>query len=437
MPGEEGAVVEAIMRSRPRVVGMTIAYPNLQASVRLARRLRHDIPGIVTIAGGPHITIAGESFLETYSDAFDIGISSEGEIPLLNAVLAAKNGTPVDGVPGAICMREGVAQRNPSPPNLEASRIPIPDFGEIDLRRYPLPMLPIATTRGCNRHCTFCGVVENSVTGQYRERRLQDVIEELKHGKDRHGCRIFMFTDSLLNSNPRRMRELCGMIIEERLDIAWIAEVFPDMVREDMELMHEAGCRFLWISPETGSPATARKMKKGVDLDDAARTIRDAHRSGIFVSAWFIIGFPGESREDVLQTIEYARSLKSSLGECTFSHYALMLGSQIYRNPREYEIRYTKTIHDHTVAQYFGDRSMLERRWLVGVAEELWDEFNSGRRYPMEFEKELHFQGSPRFLRWALRRFYRDKYDKSKPKFRYGELFAEALRIGEEGRKND
>jgi len=178
--------------------------------------------------------------------------------------------------------------------------------GPVSSPRY----LPLLTSRGCPCHCRFC--VTPAVSGQrWRWRSASNIADEMACFQRVLGVREFHLEDLNPTVRDERMKELCEEILTRNLDVVWKlasgtrAETIRDA--ETIERMAAAGCRYISISPETGSPRMLEAMNKSFDAAHAQQLIEAMVRHGIFSQACFVLGFPGETGQDRRMTWEMAR----------------------------------------------------------------------------------------------------------------------------------
>lgn len=314
--------IRDILNQNPKYIGFTLLYPNFKYSMYMAKKIKQENKDIKIVVGGPQSSyLKNEIF--NHNDFIDFCIQGEGEKPFYDLIINKKSNS-----------------RFIKPVFIEnINNLPFPNFDDYDLDSYPVKMLPISSTRGCNRKCTFCGITGNKVSGPYRKKNPTKVISEINNNIANYSINNFLFVDADLNSNSKHLNDLCDCIIKENIDIQWAAEAQPNISKELIDKMYDSGCRFLWLSPETGSKYIMKKMKKGVDIDKAKETINYAGQKGIFISTWFILGFPGETEEDIKQTIDFAKSIKKNCKELLFVPFTLMKGSYIFRNPNDFGIK--------------------------------------------------------------------------------------------------
>lgn len=173
--------------------------------------------------------------------------------------------------------------------------------GPLETGRY----LPLLTSRGCPYPCNFCVVPETN-NMRWRPRSAENVVDEMESYTRKFGVREFHIEDLNPTISDRRMREICREIMRRNLDVIWkiAAGTKVESIRDEgtVDLMAQAGCRYISISPETGSERVLRLINKPFDLRHAVRLVKRMNEVGIYSQACFVLGYPGETPEDLQLT---------------------------------------------------------------------------------------------------------------------------------------
>ena len=173
----------------------------------------------------------------------------------------------------------------------------------------------VAPLRGCPFNCSFC-TCQTYYGKQLRKRSLESVIKEIEHGIEQFGIRDFFFWAETFVVDKHYVEQLCSAIIERGLSIAWTSNSRVDTVDLPLlRLMAQAGCWMISFGIESGSQDVLDESHKGTTPEQAFKAVSYAHEAGIKTVGHFILGLPGETRESLEATIEYARKLHLDLAQ--------------------------------------------------------------------------------------------------------------------------
>lgn len=204
--------------------------------------------------------------------------------------------------------------------------------GPFETKKY----LPIQTSRGCKYRCNFCILPEMS-NHQWRARSAKNVVDEMETHAAQFGVREFHIEDPNPTINNKRMGDISEEIIRRKLHVIWkiAAGTKIETIRDEatIGLMAKSGCRYISISPETGSPRILKKMNKPFNLDHAVRMINKMNKVGIYSQACFVLGYPGENDEDRQMTRQLVHDLtKVGVDEIAIFIITPVPGSAIFEN---------------------------------------------------------------------------------------------------------
>jgi radical SAM superfamily enzyme YgiQ (UPF0313 family) len=198
--------------------------------------------------------------------------------------------------------------------NLDEIPLPAYHLFPMNLYRPPvtkyrrLPTFSIISSRGCPFSCSFCC---NAVHGKkLRQRSVANVMEELYQLRDNFGARGIVFQDSSLCQNKKWVYELCEAMLASGIGLEWSCLARVEQV--DLHLltrMKQAGCWQISYGIESGNQKTLDFLRKNITLAQTEAAIAVAHKAGIQVRATYMLAVPGETREDILNTIRFAKKL--------------------------------------------------------------------------------------------------------------------------------
>ena len=200
--------------------------------------------------------------------------------------------------------------------NLDA--LAFPDFDLLEIEKYPKlylakkhPSVPILTSRGCPFNCTFCTAKQLSGL-KWRFRSAENIIEELKILKNKYHIKEFQIWDDNFTLNKERAKKFCDLLIKENLDLIWWCPNGVRLETLDKELlikMKKSGCYAIAFGIESGSEKIQKDMNKNINFKHLREMVNFSYKLGFRTQGFFIIGYPTETREDILKTIKLAKSL--------------------------------------------------------------------------------------------------------------------------------
>ena len=191
----------------------------------------------------------------------------------------------------------------------------------------------IVSTRGCPFHCAFCATPY--IAGKkYRARSSKNVVDEIQHIVEEYDMHAFEFVDDLFTLDKKRVEDICDEIIKRELSVAWSCSSRADTVTpEVLSKMAEAGCQCIFYGIESGCQRVLNLMRKGENLQQIADAVRWTRNVGIKTWGFFILGFPGETRQELEMTIRFAGGIELDFAE--FFIISAFPGSPIYETAQK------------------------------------------------------------------------------------------------------
>lgn len=315
---------------RPDAIGLSCLFSTLEKRMlRIAAIAREVNPDIVIIAGGPHVSAYYERL--TASPLIDYCVVGEGE-DIITALLAALNqGGGLEAVPAICYRRDGRIVYQPRTSYIQdLDAIPFPARHLVDMETYfrisepqglrlngeeRVRVTQMTTSRGCPFQCTYCG--KNVTWGKsYRTRSAKNVLDEMEFLIEKYGVQHFAFQDDNFTADMTRAAEIFDGIVERKFNITWegpnglgVNFLSPAL----LEKMKASGCSSFTIAVESANAATLLRVKKPNYIRLAPPIVKKAKELDIEVRGFFMIGFPGETLEEVQKTVEYARNLRLAI----------------------------------------------------------------------------------------------------------------------------
>ncbi len=341
---------------QPRVVGIKCFTVNMAAVLETMRVVREALPDAIILVGGPHPTVADPKYLYEEMPQLDLAFRGEAEsalpvlierlktigfdrarIPELHAGFA--------DIDGLVWRQGGEVQANATIyEDIHAVGMPAWDLIDpnhsahfpIDAeasKKNPHPA-PILATRGCPFECTFC--CAHHVNSRHaRRRKVEDFVAEIEHLQRHFGTTQIVVTDSSFMLDRPWVRRLCEILLERGIELRWECHYEvqgkqdPAGMDELFGLMYRAGCRKVAFSPETISPRMIAQVQKNFDPEPLRQIHAMAREHGMSTMGFFMVGFPGETLEEVDMTIDYA--LSEPYDQRFFTPLIPLPGTEIYR----------------------------------------------------------------------------------------------------------
>ena len=311
----EEQIRNRISEFKPSIVGVSAMFTDQYKNSHLAcKAAKEALEGIICVMGGVYPTMLPEDVLKDPN--VDYVIKGEAEYSfmyfcdwVIRKEKDAKN--KVDGL--------NLEPKRHWIENLDELPFAARDLLKLDKysdagKAYREPSkreqaLPIITSRCCPAYCNFCAT--HKMQGFYRQRSVDNVIAEIEYLIDTYGMReIYFLDDALAYGN---FREILKKMIKNRYDLVWHGAngiAVYNLDDELIELFAESGCYKVILSIESGVQETLKYMRKPVKLDKIKDIIKKIKDCGMRVESMFIIGFPCETKEDILNTVRFAEGLE-------------------------------------------------------------------------------------------------------------------------------
>jgi radical SAM superfamily enzyme YgiQ (UPF0313 family) len=321
-----------LRKRKPDLVGITVTTFTLIDAVLSAKTAKKVDKNVLVVLGGPHVNLYPD---ETASiPEVDFIVLGEGEVTFAELIDGISNGRDPRGIPGIAFKDNGSIVNTGVRPLMEdLDALPFPARRLTPYTHYysllgkGTPSTTMMTSRGCPFHCLFC---ERPHLGRrFRARSAANVVDELQECVGM-GIREFLMYDDTLTVNRQRVLDICDEILRRRLDVRWDIRATIDTVDGEMlKRLRKAGCDRIHFGVESASPEILKILRKRINPDQVREVFKKTKEAGISILAYFIIGSPTETREQILETIRFARELDPD-----FVHISVMTpfpGTDMYR----------------------------------------------------------------------------------------------------------
>lgn len=349
-----------------------------EVDMKLARAMKAANPKMKICFVGPPVTIHPERALSE-CEAIDFTVRREFDY----ATVEFANGKPFEEILGISYRKDGKIVHTADRPQVQ-DLDKLPDVTDVykrdlDVTKYNVPFLlhpyvALYTTRGCPALCTFCLWPQTLSGHAWRKRSTDAVAREMAKAKELWpNVKEFFFDDDTFNIQKARTIELCEKL--KPLNITWSCTSRVTTDYDTLKAMKEAGCRLMIVGFESGDPQILKNIKKGATVERARDFARDAHKLGMLIHGDFILGLPGETKETIERTIQFAKDIDCETIQVSLAH--AYPGTELYDYAKENGF----ILHEKSMADEGGHQlAMIEypnlpREYALDAVHRFYDEY--------------------------------------------------------------
>ena len=295
------------------------------SDLKLIRKMKEAKPGLKVAFVGPHVQIKPDASLLASPD-IDFVVRGEFDHP----VVEFAQGKPLEQILNASYIKNGKVVHNPPRPLMQTEDLDALPFAtdtyqrDLTIERYNVPFLlnpfvSFFTARGCPALCTFCLWPQTMSGHAWRTRSVENVAQEFRQAhKMFPQAKEFFFDDDTFNIRKDRVLALCKLFQPVGFQWSCTARVHSDY--ETLKAMADAGGRLLIVGFESGNAQILKNIKKGATVEMGRQFAKNCKKAGIKIHGDFIIGLPGETKESIEKTIEYAKELDCETIQVSLAH---------------------------------------------------------------------------------------------------------------------
>ncbi len=377
-------------------VGVTVLSGSpIQDAMELTKKVKQANPNVPVIWGGWHPSIFPEQCI--VEGGADIAVLGQGELTFAQILQHISNRTDLSGCPGIAYKDQAGVHLNPQRPFANIDSFPPYDYSLIPVERYfahkGSRQIDYYSSQGCPYRCSFCAdpMVFNRRWSGLPAQRILSEINDLTR---RYNASEVFFHDETFFVNQKRVLELSRGILDSGLPITWAAAARADQIArltDDMvATIKEARCRKVIIGAESGSQSMLDRIQKDTLVEETIISAEKLHRFGIGALFNFIVGFPEEQENDVLQTLSTIRRILSVDRRFEFSifFYAPYPGTEIFSYLQRKGYRLPQSLVDWSNFDYI----LSTGYWVPQKRKDLIERF-----------KFYHKLGFAERKRWFLR----------------------------------
>ena len=362
-----GCLFDKIANSKPNVVGITTTTLTLYDALQVARTVKEVDARIITVLGGAHTYIYPQetlAFLEV--DRIVIG---EGELPFARLLKDVWN------YRAEVEIAEDI------------DALPFPARHLVDNLLYHSTlgkgkmMTGMITSRGCPFHCSFCH--QPHYGKRWRARSAGNVVDEMEECI-KLGIGEIEIYDDTFTYDRQRVIDICLDIIRKNLKVDWAIRTRVDRVDKEMlQIMAKAGCKRINYGIESANLGVLKMLRKGITPEQSVEAVRMTKDAGIEVQAYFMIGSPRETKEQILNTIEFANKLGAD-----YCYYSIT-------SPCPSTLLYTLGMREGKFNDYWGD---FAKKPVVNFKARFWGDLQRDELIGLMKKGYKSFYGKPSYI---------------------------------------
>ncbi len=316
--------IDLVKSFNPAIVVIDTSTPSIDSDAMVAEAIKKSLPDVFLILVGTHVSATSDETLKKYLWVDAIAKHEYDETLLDIAYLLSTTSRPdfnsLKKIKGLSFRSDGKIVHNPDRPYItDLDQFPFVSevykkFLRVENYFYSItqyPEITIVTGRGCPHQCTYCVYPQVMYGHQYRHRSPENVVAEFVYIKENFPLVKEVFIeDDTFTVNRAYCRKVCQLLVKERLNLTWTANSRADVDLETLKLMKGAGCRLLCIGVESGNQRILDNIHKRLKLQQVQEFMKNARKTKILVHACFMVGNPGETKETMKETLDFAKKLK-------------------------------------------------------------------------------------------------------------------------------
>ena len=325
-----------LMETRPRVLAL---YVNLMTKLNVLETVRfvrnqEVLKNTLIVLGGPDVTHNLADYLQHGADLIVIG---EGEQTMLEIALTTNApqissrlaGLEFAHIPGlAFLQPDGFVFKTDGREKIrDIDTLPFPNRLKINLQLYldawkkahGNSAVSVSTQRGCPYTCRWCST---AVYGQsYRRRSPENVVDEIVWLQKNYDFDLIWFVDDVFTVSHKWLKEFRDALQKRGVKVQFECITRADRLTEEMlKVLKEAGCFRVWIGAESGSQRVIDAMDRRVEVGQVREMIRSARKTGIEAGTFIMLGYPGETEDDIRETVQHLKESNPDLFTITVAY---------------------------------------------------------------------------------------------------------------------
>ena len=319
-----------LLDHRPEVVGM---YTNLMTKLNVLRiirfiKSREELQHTKIILGGPEVRNHAIKFLEHGADFIVFGEGEQTMLELVQYLEGTFTGTltDIEGI-SYLDKEKGFVQNRERTKLKSVDVLPFPNRYKVNLSlyfdawkgRHGTSAISVSTMRGCPYSCKWCS---RAVYGQsYRRRSPQKVVDEIAYIKEHYNVDSIWFVDDVFTVSHQWLETFTEEITRRNVVMPFECITRADRMSEDViRNLKKSGCFRVWIGAESGSQKIIDLMDRRVEVEQVQQMIQLARKHGLQAGTFIMVGYPGETKEDIYATVQHLKNADPDLFTITVAY---------------------------------------------------------------------------------------------------------------------
>jgi anaerobic magnesium-protoporphyrin IX monomethyl ester cyclase len=305
---------ERIRKVSPDLVGISAMTFTLLDCIKVARIVKELHPNIPIAWGGSHIHIYADETIKL--PEADFCFTGEGEHAFVELIKTLHNPDEWDKIQGLVFRRNGKIVRTPTRKllaNDDLDLLPFPARDLVPYHKYSSvmakrdPITTMFTSRGCPFRCSFCD--RPHLGKNFRANSPNYVVNEMEECINM-GIREFLIYDDTFTVDKKRVHAICDEILRRKLDIGWDVRAKVNTIDADLlKHMKAAHCERIHYGVEAGTDRIMKVLRKGITTEETRKVFKMTKEAGIDTLAYFMIGSPSETRDEIKETFQFMQDL--------------------------------------------------------------------------------------------------------------------------------
>jgi len=323
-----------LKKENPGVVLVETSTPSIKTDLEFAQKVKEETGALIILSGTHATTMPKEMLIHKQVDFVALG---EYEYVILDLMKELQKQKPNFAKIKGLCSKsKGKIILNPRRELItDLDALPFPERDDLPIYKYndpfckKYPNIPIIASRGCPFKCIYC--LEPSVfygRPLHRARSPKKIVEEIALLVKKYKVKEVYFDDSSLTVNKKYVKDICYELLRKNVKVNWSCMADARIDLDTLKLMKRAGCSGLKFGAETANPEILKTIKKPLNLNIIRTFVKNCNKIGLYTHGTYMFGLPGETRQTIKNTIDFAFSVGSTTSQ--FAIATPLPGTEFY-----------------------------------------------------------------------------------------------------------